>query len=426
MNISLPEEIRKVIALLEDRGFEAWLVGGSVRDCLLGESPRDWDLATCAQLPDIQAALKGSARIVPVGAKFGTISLISPDFKGEVSTFRGSSLDEDLARRDFTVNAMAWHPQRGLQDPHRGSADIKARLLRCPGEAAAIFSADALRMMRAARFSAQLDFAIEAETLSAITELHSLIDEISPERIREELSSILVSPRPGKGLQVLQESGLLNKILPELQECYGFDQRNPHHDKDVYEHIVAVVENTPRELTVRLAALLHDIGKPLCQTVDEKGIGHYYGHEREGAELAGKILRRLRYDNETIAVVKTLVREHMLRINYPRMNPAKLLARVGPGLIESLFVLQEADAKAGADRSTEGIEQMRMLIRNALADKRPFSKTDLAVTGRDLLEAGVPAGAKLGQTLDKLLAAVIRNPDLNTREELLKMADKHK
>lgn len=422
MEIRMPDEIRQVIALLEAGGYEAWLVGGGIRDCLLGKDPKDWDIATSAKPASIQEILKDTARIVPVGAKFGTISLVSPSQKAEISTFRGGSLEEDLAMRDFSINAMAWHPRWGFQDPHGGRADMQNGIIRCPGPARDIFRADALRMIRAARFAAQLGYRISQETLAAIRELHDLIEDISPERIRDELSAILVCPRPSLGLEILKDTGLLKAILPELQVCVGFDQHNPHHDKDVYQHIVAVVENTPPVLGLRLAALFHDIAKPLCLTVDEEGIGHFYGHEQEGSALTGRIMRRLRYDSAAIARVKRLVAEHMLRINYPRMNPAKLLARVGRENLDELFALQEADARGGVHRSGETIEQMRKRVKDFLAKGLPYSRADLAITGRDLLELGIPAGAPIGKVLDKLLAAVLENPGLNERDKLIQMA----
>lgn len=422
MEICMPEEIRLVIDVLEANGHEAWLVGGSLRDSLLGVTPKDWDVATSADLGSIESVLGGVVRIVPVGAKFGTISLVAPGIKGEVSSFRGTDISADLARRDFTINAMAWHPKRGLLDPHGGQEDLARGLVRCPGVAGEIFRSDPLRMVRAVRFAAKFGFSIAAKTMVAIKESSALLDEISSERVREELSAILISSRPKLGVELLRETGLLARIIPELQACYGHEQHNPHHNLDVYQHILAVVENTPPDLVLRLAALFHDIGKPLCFSIDDKGIGHFYGHDREGAELAGRIMRRLRYDNDTIATVKNLVRQHMLRINYPKMNPAKLLARVGREDIDKLFALQEADARGGVDRSLMAITEMRDKVAAALAQGRPFSRADLAVSGQELMEIGIPPGARLGQVLDKLLAAVINNPDLNAKEKLLALA----
>lgn len=422
MEIRLPGIIYQVLANLEAAGFETWLVGGSVRDWLLGREAKDWDLTTAADLASIQRVLYGSLRLVPVGAKFGTISIIAPELKGEISSFRGESLAADLARRDFTINAMAWHPVRGLRDPHGGQADLAQKLIRCPSDPRNIFAADALRMLRAVRFALSLDFSIEPGTWKAIGELHGRLEEISPERIRDEFSAILTSSRPKQGLDLLIRANLMKHIVPDLLDCVGFEQHNPHHNLDVYQHIAAVVENTPPDLVLRLAALFHDLGKPHCLTVDEKGIGHFYGHEKIGAELAGRALRRLCYDNATIAVVKSLVAAHMLRLNYPRMNPAKLLARVGQKDIDKLFILQEADARGGVDRSLEPIREMRRRVEAALAQNRPYARRHLAVSGRDLIAIGVPPGAQVGEVLDRLLAAVVKNPKLNERERLLQMA----
>lgn len=420
MDIFLPGPIRRAIELLEAAGHETWLVGGSVRDHLLGAAVKDWDLVTSAPADAVRAVL-ADYPLVPVGARFGTLSLAVPGLKGEVSSFRGPDIVADLRLRDFTVNAMAWHPQRGLADPCGGRADLARRLLRCPGRAEDIFRADALRMVRAARFAAVLGFSVEATALAAIKELNALVDDVSTERIREELSRILVSPRPRLGIDLLRETGLLARILPELQACVGVEQYSPYHTEDVYRHTLTVVENTPPDLSVRLAALMHDIGKPRSLARDERGRSRFFGHEQLGAELAGKILRRLRYDNKTIAVVGKLVRHHMLRLNYPGMNPAKLLARVGNADVFRLFALQEADA-GGDERSLEAIRQMRARVQAALAKGRPFARSDLAVSGRDLMELGIAPGPELGRVLDRLLEAVIDNPGLNEREKLLALA----
>src|SRR5690554_767777 len=416
----MPDKVRQIIARLEGRDHEAWLVGGSVRDILLGQPPKDWDVVTSANIGTIQDLLQ-DFRVVQVGARFGTIRLISEDLDCQVSAFRGKDLVQDLARRDFTINSMAWHPRWGLQDPHGGQGDLRDEILRCPGPAKEILSQDALRMMRAARFYSQMGFVLADDLLNAIQALYPLIDDISPERIRDELSLILLSSRPVEGFELLRKTGLLARILPELQECVGFGQHNPHHDKDVFQHTMAVVEKTPQDLSLRLAALLHDIAKPRSLSIDAKGIGHFYGHEQEGAQLAGQILSRLHFDNKTRAKVKALIRAHMQRLNYPEINPAKLLAKVGPENIHDLFILQEADAQAGANRSTGAIQEMRRIVEQALKEKRPFSRADLAISGGDLQRLGL-AGPEIGRTLDKLVAAVIKDPTANKREKLLDFA----
>lgn len=423
MEVPIPDEIRQVIARLEAEGHQTWLAGGSLRDILLGRQASDWDLTTSAGPATIQEILADAVRMVPTGVKFGTVKLVFSDLEAEITTFRGSSLTEDLVRRDFTINAMAWHPRWGLQDPCFGREDLRARLLRCPGSAKEIFSADPLRMVRAARFAAQLDFELEDNTRAAMGELNDLVRNVSPERIREELSAILTSPRPRMGFELLRDCGLLSPILPELQACVGFDQHNPHHHMDVYEHTLVVMENTPRDLVLRLAALFHDLGKPLCLTVDQHGIGHFYGHEEKGADLAEEIMGRLRYSKGIIATVKKLVGLHMLRLNYPQMNPAKFLARVGPDNVDHLFSLQEADARAGVGRSLQAIGEMRAKVKEAMEEKRPFSRADLAISGRDLLALKLPEGAQMGIILDKLVEAVIRDPRLNQRETLLNLAE---
>lgn len=422
MVIPLPEEIEKTIKLLEIAGFQAWLVGGSVRDHLLGQVPQDWDVVTSADPQDIERILRGSIRLVPVGAKFNTISLIAPGVKGEISSFRGQDLLADLGRRDFTINAMAWHPTQGMVDPYGGMADLEGGCLRCPGAAKEAFASDPLRMLRAVRFAITLGFTIDAQAWTAIECMSGRLAEVSRERIQAEFSAILTSSRPGTGLGLLVRSKLVEQVVPELMDCVGFQQQNPHHNLDVYQHIVAVVEGTPPDLVLRLAALFHDLGKPSCLTVDEQGIGHFYGHEKISAELASRIMHRLRYSNETIATVRSLVLAHMLWINYPQMNAAKLLALVGAGNIEKLFTLQEADVQGGADGSLDSIMAMREKVEEALTQGRAFSRGDLKISGHDLLAMGISPGVQVGRLLDVLLAAVLEDPSLNTKEKLLQLA----
>ena len=446
MAMEIPPALARVLELLTREGVESWLVGGAVRDGLLGRAPKDWDLAAKAEPLVLARLLRNSPGLAKAGVRYvprsagvreprpggdpGMVTspaglLLGRGWRGEISPFRGETLAEDLARRDFTVNAMAWHPDRSLADPLGGKGDLEQKLLRSPGDPRAIIAADALRSLRAARLALELGFTIEKGTWEAITELSGHLAAISPERIREEFSSILIGPRPRAGLDLLLAGNLLGQIIPELLPCVGLDQQNPHHHQDVYGHIAATVENTPPDLVLRLAALCHDLAKPLAMTVDEKGVGHFYGHEKIGAALAAKILGRLRYDSRTIAGVKNLVAAHMLRLSYPKLNPAKLLARVGRENVGRLFALQRADALAGEGRGLGAIAEMEEKVARALAEQRPFAREDLAVSGRDLLALGVPPGRTIGRVLNDLLAAVQEDPGLNARSLLLELAREH-
>ncbi|MTI96649.1 MAG: HD domain-containing protein [Firmicutes bacterium] len=413
--------VAEVIAALRAAGHETYVVGGCLRDQLLERPPRDWDLATAAPVAELKELL-AEFKVVPTGLKFGTVTVLHPSGQLEISSFRAPSLAADLAFRDFTVNAMAWSEEAGLLDPWGGLADLEARVLRLTGGAKRL-EEDPLRMLRAVRLAVELNFALAYETRVALGRYRQRIGEVSPERIRDELNKILLSPRPLRGVEYLRLTGLLRQILPEVDACIGFQQYHPAHSEDVYGHTLLAVARTPADLVVRWATLLHDIAKPLTFSRDEKGVGHFYGHEKLGTQIAGKILRRLRFDNKTISRVKTLVRNHMLAINYPEMRPGRLLARVGRENIDALFALQRADMQATAvDHSVEKLDAMAARVQAFFAQNAPVSRHDLAIDGRDLLAAGIPEGPELGRILAQLTEAVLDNPGLNQREQLLNMA----
>jgi len=288
---------------LDENGFEAFAVGGCVRDSILNKVPGDWDMTTSALPENIISIFD---KTIPTGMKHGTITIIIDKESFEVTTYRidgdykdnrrpdqvefVTSIKEDLSRRDFTINAMAYNHKEGLIDFFNGKEDLQSRIIRCVGDANTRFKEDALRMLRAIRFSAQLEFSIEEETFKAIANNSHLIKAISQERIREELTKILLSEKPSYAFINLEKSGILKHILPEIQKMAGFDQRNPHHDKDIFMHTLSVVDNTPKDKNLRLAALFHDIAKPVTFSVDNKGIGHFYGHGKIGTEITEKVL----------------------------------------------------------------------------------------------------------------------------------------
>jgi tRNA nucleotidyltransferase (CCA-adding enzyme) len=436
MQIRIPGEVQFIINTLYKSGFEAFAVGGCIRDILIGRLPNDWDITTNA-LPEQIISL--FSHTIPTGIKHGTVTVIYNNNPYEVTTYRidgeytdnrhpdkvlfTSSLEEDLSRRDFTINSMAYNEYSGIVDPFNGFADLDALRVKCVGNANNRFNEDALRMIRAIRFACQLNFDIEEDTFNAIKLNCNLIKNVSIERIRDEFSKILLCEKPSFGLLLLKDSGLLQYILPEFMETINFDQRNPHHDKDIFSHTLSAIDYSPKELSVRLGALLHDIGKPSSFTIDEKGIGHFYGHEIIGTDISEIILRRMKYDNATIKKVLILVKEHMSR--FSKLKPStikKLITRVGIENLEDLFELQIADIRASAPPfNLDAVEYLRKETVEILNNKQPITIKDLAVTGSDLIKSGIQPGKIIGKILNDLLEIVLEKPELNTKEDLLKL-----
>ncbi|WP_195972114.1 CCA tRNA nucleotidyltransferase [Clostridium thermobutyricum] len=441
MNFNIPTKVQFIIDTFYNNGFEAFLVGGCIRDYLLNKTPKDYDIATSAT-PDQTISL--FEKTIPTGLQHGTVTIVIENENFEVTTYRTESeyidnrhpkkvefvknIKEDLSRRDFTINAFAYNHKKGLLDFFEGKSDLKNKIIRAVGNSDIRFNEDSLRMLRAIRFSSQLDFDIDKDTLSNIEKNNLLINNISFERIRDEISKILLSNNPRKGLLLLKNTGLLTNIIPEFKDTFGFDQKNPHHFEDVFEHSLSVLEKTPIILTVRLAALLHDIGKPSCFNLDEKGIGHFYGHNIKSEEISRKILNRLRFDNKTIKETLKLIREHMNVLDNPNnSNIKRLITRVGLDSIENLYSLQEADILSLKDPSvaTHKIVKMREVTNNILISKEPLSLKDLAITGNDLInELGLNKGKIIGDVLKKLFNIILDYPDLNNKADLLKEAKK--
>jgi len=437
MKITLPPRVEFIINELEKEGYEAFAVGGCIRDSILEKKPNDWDITTNA-LPE--AIIKTFKHTIPTGIKHGTITVMIDNLPFEVTTYRidgeytdnrhpdevifTSKLEEDLSRRDFTINAMAYNYSKGLVDPFNGLEDLREGIIKTVGNAHDRFNEDALRMIRAIRFSCQLGFHIEDKTFEAIKLNCELIKNVSIERIREEFSKILLSKEPSRGIENLRIGGLLQYFLPEVLTMFGFDQRNPHHDKDVYYHTLMVMDNTEPRLALRLGALFHDIAKPVTFTLDEKGIGHFYGHELKGKDMCEYILKRLRYDNDTIKKVSNLVYDHMSRYsNLKSSTIKKVITRVGKENLEDLFNLQEADIKASAPPfDFSGIHHLRKKSKEILEHKEPLTVKDLLLKGDDLIRLGLKPGKLIGEILNHLMEKVLEDPKLNKKDQLEEMA----
>lgn len=435
MKLSISAGAEHIINILEKNGYKANVVGGAVRDLLMDKIPHDYDISTSALPGETKKCFK---RTIDKGLKHGTITIIENNIGYEVTTYRteekyldgrhpekvnfDANLDDDLSRRDFTINAMAYNPSTGITDIFGGMQDIKNKLVRCVGVPKRRFEEDALRMLRALRFSAVLNFKIEEKTAAAIKKCSILIKKISFERIRDEINKILMSDNP-EMIILLQDYGLLRYIIPELEQCVNEKQKNKYHVYDVFYHIIHTVENTPPDFVLRWAALLHDIGKPCCSSCDSNGIIHFYGHHRESVRLANDILHRLKMDNESIREILILIENHDVRIENSQPGVKRMMARTGAALFEKLLILQEADNLAKNVKyfkeKKKKLEEISEIYKKILAERQPYQISDLMVNGKDLIKIGYKPGKRLGDCLKKLLDEVIINPDLNRREYLI-------
>ena len=438
--VDIPAPVREILEILETAGHRAWCVGGCVRDALLGRPPEDWDVTTAAR-PEETMALFGD-RAVPTGLRHGTVTVRTAAGGVEVTTLRRDgayrdhrrpesvtftdSLEEDLRRRDFTVNALAVDLRGTLQDPLGGRADLAAGVLRCVGDPDRRFDEDALRILRGARFAAQLGFAIHPDTAAAIHRNRALLGDIAPERIWTELKKLVTGAHAAEVLRAYPD--VIGVFWPEVLPMVGFDQRNRHHCHDVWEHTLHALAAVPPEVELRLAMLLHDIGKPNCFTVDEKGQGHFYGHPAESARLAGEMLRRLRADNATTETVVRLVTWHDKNIPRTRSGVARALGKLGERDLRRLLDVKRADnlAQAPEYRSVQGeIDKAEAILDQLLAEGACVSLRQLAVNGRDLLALGL-SGPAVGRILRTLLDAVLDETLPNQRAALLAAARNYK
>lgn len=437
----LPPAAAAAIVALENAGYEAYAVGGFVRDSLRGALPGDVDIASSAP-PEAVAALFSACRVVPTGIKHGTVTVVLGGEPLEITTFRAESaysdlrhpdrvaftgdILRDLARRDFTVNAMAWSPSRGLIDPFGGESDIRRRVIRAVGDPAARFGEDALRVLRALRFASALGFSVAPDTAAALIPSAALLTAVSAERKRDELQKLLcgAAVRP-----VLAEyAGPLSAVLPELAPMRGFDQKNPWHIYDLLEHTARTVENVPPVPALRWAALLHDAGKPACFTLDGDGVGHFYGHPAVSAAMADAALRRLRFDNRTRELVVSLVAAHDLRPPATVEAVRRAMARLGPDTFFMLTDLMRADSLAQNPAMAEPpahFAALRRIAEGILAEGGCISLRTLAVNGDDILALGAAPGHAVGELLEALLTAVIDGALPNDRAALVSAASEH-
>jgi len=440
--IQMPRGAAFVIERLKQHGFQGYVVGGCVRDSLLGRTPKDWDICTDA-LPEEMQRIFADQHVIETGLKHGTLTVMYAHEPYEVTTFRvdGEYTDhrhpdevrfvkdvvDDLSRRDFTVNAMAWNPDTGLVDAFSGQEDLARGLIRCVGEPEKRFGEDALRIMRALRFASTYGFAIEPETQKAIHGLKETLSGVAAERIRVELAKLLCGS--GAGRILMDYRDVIFTILPQLAPMDGFDQRTPHHAYDVWEHTIHAVKNAPSNETLRLTMLLHDSGKPASFTVDEQGVGHARGHHKISTQIAAEALAYLRVDNATRDRVLLLVEHHDWPLSTERTLLKRRLNRLGEEALFQLIDVQRADAlgkgTVPADEVEAQTEEIRQALIALIAEKPCVTLKDMAVNGRDLMAEGI-CGKALGETLQWLLAEVIAERLENDREALLAAARLHR
>ena len=433
----LPSYVNQCIQALESAGFAAYAVGGCVRDACLGLTPHDYDLCTSA-LPEQTEAVFADRNLVLAGKKHGTVGVVTEGGVVEITTFRTegeyrdsrhpewvefvSDIEKDLARRDFTVNAMAYSPTRGFADPFGGQEDLKNGILRAVGEPELRFTEDALRIARGVRFGVRFHLNLDPETENAMIRLAPRLNEIAAERVFEELCKLLPSMTEE---DLLRFAPILGEIIPELKPAFRYDQRNPHHTHDLYTHIAHVTAAVPSALPLRWAALLHDIGKPDSCSVDDQGIAHYHGHAQISAQMADQVLRRLKAPTALREQVVALIDQHM---TYPIPDQKWLrrrLSRLGEELLMQLLALQQADTGSKGTASRDDMDffrQIHNILSEILAENACLQICDLAVNGHDLMALGI-RGKAIGQTLNKLLDLVIDETLPNEKSALLAAAD---
>lgn len=442
IKIPMPDKARHIINTIQAAGFEAYVVGGCVRDSLLGREPQDWDITTSARPEQVK---KLFPRTVDTGLQHGTVTVMLDKEGFEVTTYRidgkyedsrhprevtfTPSLREDLKRRDFTVNAMAYNDENGLVDYYHGVEDMKIGVIRCVGMPEDRFQEDALRILRAVRFAAQLGYHIDSFTMKGIRKLASNLGNISAERIQAELVKIMMSPHPDY-LRGAYAMGVTKVFLPELDRAMETQQYHPHHIYTVGEHILHSLKYVEPDKILRLTMLLHDIGKPDTLKVDKEGITHFHGHAKVSAEMAGQILRRLKFDNDTISMVCRLVMYHDYgnEISPDAKAVRRAVNKIGEDAFPLLFQVKYADISAQSEylrqQKLERLEKWKQLYDEVKEKQQCVALKGLAVTGSDLIAAGMKPGKELGDILQKLLVIVLDDPSCNTREKLLAEAEK--
>lgn len=437
--IELISGAASIIDRLNQCGHSAYIVGGCVRDSLMGRIPKDWDICTSAKPEEVLSVFRDH-RVIETGLKHGTVTIMIGDEAFEVTTYRidgvytdnrrpetvsfVDNIELDLARRDFTVNAMAFNAN-GLIDKFGGYTDIKEKIIRCVGDAEERFQEDALRILRALRFSAVYGFVIEDNTALAMRKHKHLLHMVSKERVNAELNKMLLSDNIREIL--IEYVDILGVVIPELLEIEGFIQNNPFHDFTVLEHTARVVENTPKVLELRLAAFLHDIAKPRCYT-EENGRGHFYGHEYVGEIMSLEILQRLKYSNDIVNTVSQLIGMHKIEFAVSAKHVRKMLNKYSEAQYRNLIHLRRADiiGQSMKDRRLRllKVDSVLAILDRVIEEEQCFSLKDLAIKGRDILELGAEEGKIIGDILNNILNLVIEGQIENNREDLIKFASK--
>lgn len=438
----IPVSVKKVLYMLESAGYEAYVVGGCVRDALMGIEPHDYDVTTSAEPRAVKEIFKDYT-VIETGIKHGTVTLLMENYLVEITTFRtegeyidgrhpsqiffAKNLEEDLTRRDFTINAMACDLNGEIHDYFGGEEDLKRGVIKAVGEAESRFKEDALRIMRALRFAAVTGFEIEEGTAKAMEKCKELLNKISGERLREELIKLLCG-KNAKAI-ILKYWNVLAVFMPELALLKGFEQKNPYHIYDVLEHTAVAVENVPKDPVLRLSAFFHDIGKPLCFTVDEAGVGHFYGHSHISEEIAKNIMNRLKFDNETKRKVLQIVKYHDVQIDANISHVKRALNKYSAEGFFNLLEIKRADTLAQnlccRSRLTN-LDELKEIAEEIIRQEQCFSLKDLAINGKDLISIGMSPGKELGETLNLLLEAVIDEQVSNERARLLEFVQKIK
>lgn len=434
--ISIPDNCKFIFEILHNAGYKCYAVGGCVRDSLMGRTPADWDFTTDASPAQVEKCFS-QYKTLDIGKSFGTITVVNGKDSFEITTFRcdgeyidsrhpdevyfTSSVEEDLKRRDFTINSIAYSPQDGLVDPFDGYSDINKGIIRCTGESAIRFSEDAIRIIRCLRFASVLSFDIELQTRNAILSLADSLSKVHPSRIRKEFSGLLTGANAEKILREYRD--VIAVIVPEIMPMFDLRQNNPHHQYDVWNHTLAALSNNKNSELLRLSVFFHDIGKPYMKTTDKKGVDHFKGHQQKSAELAKGILKRFSYPSSFISDVEMLIRYHDERFRNLRYDVKRMLGTMGEDLFIILLDIMYSDIMGQSEyRREEKLRYREEIIREAekiIADRECCSISQLAINGNDLLSMGF-SGIEIGEILDMLLDLVLKDEIDNNREELMK------
>lgn len=430
MKIEIPANVKLILDILNTEGYQSFVYGACIRDSLLGLKPINWEITTNA-LPSENILLfddRNGFSAIPAVHDYSTVSLIYQGESYRLGTFRtggenrfSENINEELKHNDFTMNSIAYNESDGIIDPFDGVGDIDKRIIKCAGNTMDKLNEDSVRILRAIRFEAQLGFLIDDSLLEVILALKDTVTFNNSEKVCNELTQILLTDKPSISIRRLLELGLLKHIIPELIPTIGFDTRSSFHDKDVFAHTMMVLDHTKPNLSLRLAALFHDIDKPNCHTIDELGEGHCYGHASSSSQIAREVLARLNFDRKTLNAVCALIKEHMNQYeNASELSIKRLIRRVGPDNICNLFELQLADIKGSArsGRDINWISAIRNRCWEVMSRREPLTTHDLDINGYDLM-ALYESGKEIGEALEYLLDKVVDNPALNKKTDLL-------